>query len=57
MVDFTEITPSEAVLVNASRGALGDLLGQSHLDPLLGAPGKNKLFPTLIPFLKNKAFR
>ncbi len=57
MVDFTEITPSEAVLVNASRGALGDVLGQSHLDPLLGAPGKNKLFPTLIPFLKNKAFR
>jgi pimeloyl-ACP methyl ester carboxylesterase len=57
MIDFTAITPSESVLVNASRGALGDRLGQSHLDPLLGAPGKNKLFPTLIPFLKNKAFK
>ena len=57
MIDFTEITPGQSVLVNASRGALGDTLGQSHLDPLLGAPGKNKLFTTLIPFLKNKAFR
>lgn len=57
MIDFSQITPAQSVLVNASRGALGDNLGQSHLDPLLGAPGKNKLFTTLIPFLKNKAFK
>ena len=57
MVDYSAISSQDAVFVNASRGALGDKLGQSHLDPLLGAPGKNKLFPTLIPFLKNKAFR
>lgn len=57
LVDYSAVTPQDSVFVNASRGALGDKLGQSHLDPLLGAPGKNKLFPTLIPFLKNKAFK
>lgn len=51
------IPSSKATLVNASTAALGAAKGQSHLDPLLGSPTKNKLFPTLIPFLKNKAFK
>ena len=57
LLTFAGIAGSKATLVNASTAALGASKGQSHLDPLLGSPSRNRLYPTLVPFLKKKAFR
>ena len=48
-IDRSRTTRSESRLVNADPE-------ESHLDPLMAAPPKNRFFQTLVPFLRHKAF-
>ncbi len=48
-IDTARTTRKESRLVNADPE-------QSHLDPLLAAPGQNAFFKTVTPFLRYKAF-
>ncbi len=48
-IDTARTTRKESRLINADPE-------QSHLDPLLAAPGQNAFFKTVTPFLRYKAF-
>ena len=48
-IDRSRTTRSESRLVNADPE-------ESHLDPLMADPAKNRFFKTLVPFLRHKVF-